>query len=170
MRQIFRTSLFFASMVALSLTARAQAPAKAAKATPPPAPAAAPAPSAAPAGAAAPVPAAAAKPVDPPAPAGFQKYYFVMLLKGPKQDQDKAALVKMMEGHLDYMEKLATDRKCLVDGTFMDGGTWRGFMLVRANTVDEVKAIADADPVVQAGRVTYETHPWMTESTVFEKQ
>jgi uncharacterized protein YciI len=110
-----------------------------------------------------------AKPVDPPAPDGFQKYYFVMLLKGAKLDQDKATLTKMMEGHLEYMEKLAGERTGLVDGTFMDGGTWRGFMLVRAKSIDDVKAVVENDPVVQAGRVVYEIHPWMTESTVFEK-
>jgi uncharacterized protein YciI len=131
------------------------------------APAIAPAAEVAPAAPAA--PAVAARPVDPPAPDGFQKYYFIMLLKGTKLDQERAALVKMMEGHLEYMEKLTTDGKCLMDGTFMDGGTARGFMVVRATSIDEVKAVADGDPVVQAGRVVYEIHPYMTESTVFEK-
>ncbi len=171
-----RTSLVFLALLAAPTALFAQSSRKATKPAAVPAPAAvsAPAPAVAPAVAptavapAAPT-AVAARPVDPPAPSGFQKYYFVMLLKGTKLDQDKAALVKMMEGHLDYMDKLSTDGKCLVDGTFMDGGTARGFMLVRANTVDDVKALADADPVVQAGRVVYEVHPWMTESMVFEK-
>ncbi len=164
-----RTSILLFALLALPATLLAQTPGKSAKPAPMPATKPAAAPTAAPvAPAPAMAPAPAAKPVDPPAPSGFQKYYFVMLLKGTKLDQDRAALTKMMEGHLDYMDKLGTERKSLVDGTFMDGGTWRGFLLVRAASVDEVKTIVDADPVVQAGRVVYEVHPWMTESGVFE--
>ena len=185
-----RRSLTLLLLLALPAAVLAQAPAKKTKSAAPKteatrrpakvptvgpavAPAAAPAPAAMPAPAApaasdAPAP-TAGPPVDPPAPMGFTKYYFVMLLKGPKLNQDQATKRAMMEGHLEYMEKLSTDRKCLVDGTFMDGGDWRGFLLVRAGSVAAVKTIADADPVVQAGRVVYEVHPWMTESLVFEK-
>lgn len=164
-----RTSILFFALLALPATLLAQMPSKSAKPAPIPAAKPAAAPTVAPtAPAPATAPAPVAKPADPPAPSGFQKYYFVMLLKGPKLDQDRAALTRMMEGHLDYMDKLSTESKGLVDGTFMDGGAWRGFLLVRAATIDEVKTLVDADPVVQAGRVIYEVHPWMTESTVFE--
>lgn len=92
-----------------------------------------------------------------------------MLTKGEKRDQDRATLVKLMEQHLDYVEKMGNERKFLFDGTMMDDGALRGFIIVKAASIAEAKTLAEGDAMVQAGRVAYEVHPCMSESGALEK-
>jgi len=64
-----------------------------------------------------------------------------LLRKGPKWTP---------EGHMAHIEKMADTGKLIVAGVFI-------FML---KSVDEARAMVDADPAVKAGRLVVELHPW----------
>lgn len=94
----------------------------------------------------------------------LKQYYFVMLTKGPNsQEIDSLALVKIQEGHMANIHKMADEGKLLIAGPFGDDGNWRGIFIFDAASEDEVIALLKNDPAIQAGRLSYEIHPWWTE-------
>jgi uncharacterized protein YciI len=92
----------------------------------------------------------------------LKQYYFVMLIKGPNRNQDSATAAQIQQGHMDNMSKMAATGKLLVSGPFGDDGFWRGIYIFDAETREEVEALLQTDPAIQAGRLAYEIHPWWT--------
>ncbi len=41
-------------------------------------------------------------------------------------------------------------------------GDWRGIFIFKTKTIDEAKALVEKDPMIMAGRLNYEIHPWWT--------
>jgi uncharacterized protein YciI len=94
----------------------------------------------------------------------LKQYYFVMLTKGPNsQEIDSLTLIKIQEGHMANIHKMADEGKLLIAGPFGDDGNWRGIFIFDAASEDEVIALLKNDPAIQAGRLSYEIHPWWTE-------
>lgn len=54
----------------------------------------------------------------------------------------------------------AATRKLIVGVPFSDNGDLRDVFIFRLKSVDEVRAMVDADPAVKAGRLVVELHPW----------
>lgn len=94
-------------------------------------------------------------------PPGMTTYYVVFLVKGPKWTAEVTpALQKLQIEHLKHIRKKVESGKALIVGPFLDGGRIAG-MTVFQGTVEEVKALAEADPMVLAGHLAIELHPWM---------
>lgn len=89
-------------------------------------------------------------------------YYFVMLKKGPNRSQDSAAVVKLQAGHMAAIERNAANGKLILAGPMGDDGDLRGLFFFKTATIEEAKALVEQDPMVKAGRLTYEIHPWWT--------
>ncbi len=93
----------------------------------------------------------------------LKQYYFVMLVRGPKAGEiDSLSLVKIQEGHMANINKMAELGKLQIAGPFGDDGIWRGIFIFDAETEEEVKDLLKDDPAIQAGRLSYEIHPWWT--------
>jgi uncharacterized protein YciI len=52
--------------------------------------------------------------------------------------------------------------KLLVSGPFADDGDWRGILIFDVTTKEEVEQLLKGDPAIQAGRLSYKIHPWLT--------
>jgi len=67
---------------------------------------------------------------------------------------------RIQEGHLANFQKLAEAGKLIVAGPFGDNGDLRGMLIFKLTSVDEARALMDADPALKAGRLTLDLHPW----------
>ncbi len=94
----------------------------------------------------------------------LKEYFFVMLTKGPKRDEIKDTVVinKLQKGHMDNMSRLAKEGKLIVAGPFGDDSNWRGIFIFDCETQQEVEQLLSTDPMIKAGRLGYEVHPWWT--------
>jgi uncharacterized protein len=95
----------------------------------------------------------------------IHQYWFVMLTKGNNRTHDSATAAKIQEGHMANISKLYYAGKLKVAGPFGDDGDWRGIFIFDASTKEEVELLLKTDPAVEAGRLSYEIHPWYTAAT-----
>ncbi len=99
------------------------------------------------------------KPVTPFKPATA---YIGFLTRGPKWTPEKTpAIEELQKAHLANIGRLAETKKLVVAGPFGDNGTLRGIFVFKVASIEEAKSLADTDPMVQAGRLAIEMHPWM---------
>ncbi|MCC6837493.1 MAG: hypothetical protein IT234_03035 [Bacteroidia bacterium] len=90
----------------------------------------------------------------------MKTYYMVFLKKGPNRDQDSATVVKLQEQHIAHLTKMADAGKMDLAGPFMDKGDIRGICVYNVATKEEAEKLANEDPMVKAGRLIVEIHPW----------
>jgi uncharacterized protein YciI len=120
------------------------------------------------------MPASASEPEPAPAPqprtfnhawAGqthtMQEYFIVFLKTGPAQrSEDRAALAALQQAHLDYLGDLYKKGIINLNGPTGDGSDIRGFSVYNVATKEEAERLASGDPMVQAGYLAVEVHPW----------
>jgi uncharacterized protein len=94
----------------------------------------------------------------------LKQCYFVMLTKGSRRAEitDTAVINKLQAGHMDNIKRLAAEGKILVAGPFGDDGNWRGIFIFDCDMQEEVEKLLATDPMIKAGRLSYELHPWWT--------
>jgi uncharacterized protein len=81
--------------------------------------------------------------------------------RGPNAGKgDPAEAERLQEGHLANFGKLVEASKLIVAGPFSDNTELRGMLIFKVNSVDEARALMEADPMLKAGRLTLELHPW----------
>jgi|SRR6476661_2672705 len=96
----------------------------------------------------------------------MKQYFFVMLSKGPNRSQDKATADQLQKDHIANIERLAKEGHLNVAGPFGDEGNWRGIFIFKTKTLEETKAMVESDPMIKAGRLAYEIHPWWCQKGV----
>ena len=88
--------------------------------------------------------------------------YFVVF-SDPAGDKDKVR--ETLKIHLDYQRDLESRGVLLAAGPLSDekGEAWtgRGMIILRAASLDESRAIADADPMHASGARNYTLLPWL---------
>lgn len=90
----------------------------------------------------------------------MKQYFFVMLMKGANRGQDSVTAMKLQEGHMANINRMAKEGKLAIAGPFGDNGNWRGIFIFDMANIEDVKKEVEQDPAVQAGRLAYEIHPW----------
>jgi uncharacterized protein len=81
--------------------------------------------------------------------------------KGPNWTAEETAETRrIQEGHLANFGRLAGAGKLIVAGPFGDQGELRGMLIFKLKSVDEARALMDADPALKSGRLTLDLHPW----------
>lgn len=95
-------------------------------------------------------------------PDGMTVYYMGLLSRGPKWTPEKTAETnRIQEEHMAHIRSMGASGKLVIAGPFLDGGQLRGIFVFKVSTLEEAKAMAEADPAVKAGRLQVEIHPWM---------
>ena len=88
-------------------------------------------------------------------------YYVGLLYRGPEWTAEETPEVRrIQEGHMANIRHLAETGKLLLAGPFSDDGNLRGMFVFKVDSLEEAKALSDADPAVKAGRLVVELHPW----------
>jgi uncharacterized protein len=99
----------------------------------------------------------------------FETVYFGFLNRGLNRGQDAETAKRLQEEHLRYMEGQSKEGKLIVAGPFMVDTPRRGIVIYRVASMDEAKQRAEADPMVKAGRLAVELHPWQVPTGALPK-
>ncbi len=90
----------------------------------------------------------------------MQKYFIVFLKSGPNRSQGEEEAAKLQEDHLAYLGGLYEKGIINLNGPTGGEGDIRGFSVYNVATIEQALEYAKADPMVKAGRLKVEAHPW----------
>lgn len=90
----------------------------------------------------------------------MQQYYMVFLKSGPERSQDSTEAAELQKKHMAHLERLATEGYTSLTGPMGDDGDLRGIVVFNTATLAEADSLANLDPMVKAGRLKVEIHPW----------
>lgn len=90
----------------------------------------------------------------------MQQYYIVFLKSGPNRSQDSISAAKLQEQHLAHLSRMYTEGYTSLTGPMGDDGELRGIVIYNTPTQKEADSLARLDPMVLAGRLKVEVHPW----------
>lgn len=90
----------------------------------------------------------------------MQKYFIVFLKSGPERSQSEEEAAKLQEEHLAYLGDLYQKGIINLNGPTGGEGDIRGFSVYNVATIEQAFEYAKNDPMVKAGRLVIEAHPW----------
>lgn len=90
----------------------------------------------------------------------MQQYYMVFLKSGPKRSQDSTEAAELQKKHLAHLTRLYEEGYTSLTGPMGDKGEIRGIVVFNTATQKEADSLANLDPMVKAGRLVVEVHPW----------
>lgn len=90
----------------------------------------------------------------------MQQYYIVFLKRGANQNQDSTEAAELQRQHLAHLSRMAEEGYLNMAGPFADDGDIRGIAIYNTATQRQADSLARLDPMVQAGRLEVEIHPW----------
>ena len=97
------------------------------------------------------------------------QFQMAILKKGPAWDSTKAEDRNLiLQQHLKNVLALLDSGKAIIAGPFDDSSDVAGLFIFRTASADDAKAWVDADPLVKAGLMVAEMHPWWSED-IFKK-
>ena len=92
----------------------------------------------------------------------MQKYFMVFLKNGENRSQDSTKLAQLQTQHLAHLERMAKEGYTSLTGPFEGKGDIRGIVVYHTPTLEMADSLARLDPMVKAGRLAVEIHPWWT--------
>jgi uncharacterized protein YciI len=90
----------------------------------------------------------------------MQQYYLVFLKKGKNRNQDSLESASLQEQHLAHLNRMYQEGFSSLAGPLGDDGDIRGIVVYNTATLKEADSLARLDPMVKAGRLKVEVHPW----------
>ena len=100
-----------------------------------------------------------------PQPADLQTYYIYFLKTGPKSGAGTPEERKQIQAqHMAHLNSLGAK----IAGPFIDGGEWRGLVILPAESLAAARAKGEADPAVKAGTFVVETYTLVLPKNWFE--
>lgn len=90
----------------------------------------------------------------------MQQYFIAFLKRGPNRSQSKAEADSLQVLHLGHLGKMYELGYADISGPFGDDGDIRGITIYNVPTLQMADSLANMDPMVQAGRLQIEIHPW----------
>ncbi|WP_343488266.1 YciI family protein [Allomuricauda sp. d1] len=90
----------------------------------------------------------------------MQQYFIAFLKTGPNRDQPKETLDSLQNAHLAHLKKMYVDGYASISGPFGDDGDIRGITIYNVPNLKMADSLANLDPMVKAGRLEIEVHPW----------
>jgi uncharacterized protein YciI len=90
----------------------------------------------------------------------MQKYFLVLLKKGPNRNQSQEEATEIQKRHLEHLAWLDKLGKVSIVGPSEGHDTIAGFVLFNTETIKEADSLAHLDPAVKAGRLEVEVLPW----------
>lgn len=90
----------------------------------------------------------------------MQQYFIAFLKKGDNRSQSKEEADSLQTLHMAHLEKMYDLGFTDISGPFGDDGDIRGITIYNVSTQQIADSLANADPMVKAGRLSVEVHPW----------
>ncbi len=90
----------------------------------------------------------------------MQQYFIAFLKRGPNRDQSQEVADSLQKLHLAHLGRMYELGYADISGPFGDDGDIRGITIYNTPTLKMADSLANMDPMVQAGRLQIELHPW----------
>ncbi|WP_298901295.1 hypothetical protein [uncultured Psychroserpens sp.] len=90
----------------------------------------------------------------------MQQYFIAFLKRGKNRSQSKGETDSLQKLHLAHLGKMYDMGYADISGPFGDNGDIRGITIYNVPTQTMADSLANADPMVKAGRLEIEIHPW----------
>jgi uncharacterized protein len=90
----------------------------------------------------------------------MQQYFIAFLKSGPTRSQTKQEADSLQTLHLAHLSKMYELGYADISGPFGDNGDIRGITIYNVPTLKIADSLANSDPMVKAGRLIIEIHPW----------
>ena len=90
----------------------------------------------------------------------MQQYFIAFLKKGPNRSQDKQEADSLQRLHLAHLGRMYQEGYADISGPFGDDGEIRGITIYNTPNYEFADSLANMDPMVKAGRLIIEMHPW----------
>ncbi|WP_237705652.1 YciI family protein [Croceivirga radicis] len=90
----------------------------------------------------------------------MQQYFIAFLKSGPNRTQSKTEADSLQTLHLAHLGKMYEMGYADISGPFGDDGEIRGITIYNVPNLEMADSLANADPMVKAGRLKIEIHPW----------
>lgn len=98
---------------------------------------------------------------------GMKQYVFVSLKRGTKkfEEKERAAL---LQGHMEFIGRMAKEGKLVLAGPFGDDKDIRGIYIFDLRTVADARKLVESDPSIKAGLFEVELRPWYGSAALME--
>ncbi|OIQ27747.1 MAG: hypothetical protein BM564_11760 [Bacteroidetes bacterium MedPE-SWsnd-G2] len=90
----------------------------------------------------------------------MQQYFMVFLKKGENRSQAEEEAKRLQNLHLMHLEKMYDLGYADLSGPMGDDGELRGVTIYNTPNLEMADSLANSDPMVKAGRLKIEIHPW----------
>jgi len=90
----------------------------------------------------------------------MQQYFIAFLKSGPNRSQNEEEAQQLQKEHLVHLAKMYDMGFADISGPFGDDGEIRGITIYNVPTLKMADSLANSDPMVKAGRLVIEVHPW----------
>ena len=90
----------------------------------------------------------------------MQQYFMAFLKKGPIRGQNEEESAELQALHLEHLTKMYNLGYADISGPFGDDGEMRGVTIYNVPTLKMADSLANSDPMIIAGRLQVEIHPW----------
>lgn len=90
----------------------------------------------------------------------MQQYFIAFLKKGSVRNQNEEEANQLQSEHLAHLGKMYELGYADISGPFGDDGDIRGITIYNVPTLKIADSLANSDPMVKAGRLEIEIHPW----------
>jgi len=90
----------------------------------------------------------------------MQQYFIAFLKRGPIRNQNEEESTGLQKEHIAHLDKMYDLGYADISGPFGDDGDIRGITIYNVPTLEMADSLANSDPMVKAGRLIIEMHPW----------
>ena len=90
----------------------------------------------------------------------MQQYFIAFLKKGPNRSQPKEEAEELQKLHQTHLGKMYELGYADISGPMGDNGVISGITIYNTPTLKMADSLANSDPMVKAGRLVIEIHPW----------
>ena len=90
----------------------------------------------------------------------MQQYFIAFLKSGPIRSQNEEEAAQLQKEHLAHLGRMYEEGYADISGPFGDNGDIRGITIYNVPTQKMADSLANLDPMVKAGRLEIEIHPW----------
>jgi len=90
----------------------------------------------------------------------MQKYFIAFLKRGPIRNQNEEEATQLQKEHMEHLGRMYDEGFADLIGPFGDDGDIRGIAVYNVPTQKIADSLAKLDPMVKAGRLVIEIHPW----------
>lgn len=90
----------------------------------------------------------------------MQQYFVAFLKSGPNKIQNEEESKRLLKEHLAHLKKMYDLGYADISGPFGDIDEITGITIYNVPTLKMADSLANADPMVKAGSLEIEMHPW----------